>query len=105
MATSFVTAKVANYRYVLKRALRDHGGKIDVADVEYAVRRSTASLAKLQARLSLDEVRGVEGDSAHAYFQAFDHLITRQKDDFFFQKRSRRPPLDEDGGFRKGVDE
>ena len=94
LATSFVTAKVANCRYVLKRALRDHGGKIDAADVEYAVRRLTASLAKLQGRLSLDEVRGAEGDSAHAYFQAFDHLITRQKDDFFFNKRSRRPPLD-----------
>ena len=28
------------------------------------------------------------------YFGVFDHLILRQKEDFFFKGRSKRPPLD-----------
>ena len=33
-------------------------------------------------RLTLEEVRGVEGDAAHVYFGAFDHLIVRGKKPF-----------------------
>ena len=32
--------------------------------------------------------------SAHIYFSVFDHLIVAQKEDFSFQERNRRPPLD-----------
>ena len=39
-------------------------------------------------------MRGIEGDSANAYFSVFDHLITTQKENFFFKERNRRPPLD-----------
>jgi CRISPR-associated protein Cas1 len=39
-------------------------------------------------------VRGLEGDAERTYFGVFDHLITAQKEDFFFAERSRRPPLD-----------
>ncbi len=94
LAASIVTAKVANCRYVLMRARRDHPDKIDMDAVEAGVNRLQASLARLTSPLGLDEVRGLEGESSHAYFQTFNHLLTRQKDDFFFHKRSRRPPLD-----------
>lgn len=94
LAGYVVRAKVANCRQVLQRSIRDHGGKIDDA-VEAAVKRLSASLQSLNGNnRKLDEVRGVEGDGSHVYFQVFDHLITRQKDDFYFEKRSRRPPLD-----------
>ena len=43
---------------------------------------------------SLDELRGIEGDSAGDYFSVFDNLITAQKEDFIFSGRNRRPPLD-----------
>ena len=42
----------------------------------------------------LDVLRGIEGDAAHIYFDVFDHLIVAQKDDFHFDERNRRPPLD-----------
>jgi len=32
--------------------------------------------------------------AANVYFGAFDHLITQQKSGFRFEKRTRRPPLD-----------
>ena len=94
VATSCVIGKVANCRTVLLRALRDHSDKIDAPVVEEAVDRLGAALRRLQGGLGLDEVRGVEGDAARVYFSAFDHLIVRDKDNFFLHQRSRRPPLD-----------
>ncbi len=94
LSRAFLTGKIANSRLVLKRALRDHGKKIDTEAVEDAAKRLNTSLARLQDELDLDMVRGVEGDAAHIYFSAFDHLVTRNKDAFFFHQRSRRPPLD-----------
>ncbi len=51
-------------------------------------------LARLEATEAVDAVRGLEGEAAAAYFGAFDHLLTQQKEAFFFKERSRRPPLD-----------
>lgn len=53
-----------------------------------------ASLPKLRAALSLEELRGLEGDAASEYFSVFDELILRSKDSFYYHGRSRRPPLD-----------
>ncbi len=94
IAKQFITGKVANCRYAMQRVLRDHPKKVDTSVLESTINRLTASLRRLQDDLSLDEVRGVEGDAAHVYFGAFDHLIVREKEHFFFRERNRRPPLD-----------
>jgi CRISPR-associated protein Cas1 len=94
MARAFLSGKVAGCRNVLSRVVRDHGDKVDVEQLKQATDRLSASLRRLQEKLDLDAVRGVEGDAAHVYFQHFDHLILRNKEDFFFRERSRRPPLD-----------
>ena len=94
VATACVTGKVANCRTVLQRVLRDHKEKIDVTAVGEGIERLSATLRRLQGELDLDEIRGVEGDAAHVYFGVFDHLIIRDKKDFHFHQRSRRPPLD-----------
>ncbi len=94
VARAVVVAKVANSRTVLLRAIRDHGGNVDTVRLEDAAR----NLARIGEGLSwpagLDKIRGYEGEAAKSYFDVFDHLIVAQKDDFFFQGRSRRPPLD-----------
>ena len=95
VARACITGKVANCRSVLQRGLRDHGEKLaDPGVVREGVNRLSASLRRLQERLDLDAVRGVEGDAAHVYFSVFDHLVMKNKKDFFFRERSRRPPLD-----------
>lgn len=94
IARAVVTAKVANQRVVLLRALRDHPEMAASAEVKAAGEELRRTLAMLQETLSLDSVRGVEGDAARRYFGVFDHLIVSQKEGFFFQERSRRPPLD-----------
>jgi len=94
IAKNFLTGKFANSRSVLRRVLRDHENKIQADIIEGSVDRLTYALRQLERDYSLDELRGLEGDSAHHYFNAFDHLIVSQKDDFKFDDRNRRPPLD-----------
>jgi len=94
MATSFVMGKIVNCRTVLQRALRDHSGKINELLVRKGIDDLGRSLRSLELNQSLDEVRGLEGDAAHTYFNVFDHLIVAQKEDFSFQERNRRPPMD-----------
>ncbi|WP_028586060.1 type I-C CRISPR-associated endonuclease Cas1c [Desulfogranum mediterraneum] len=94
LSKAFVFGKVANCRTVLRRVVRDHGDKVDCSAIEAAVSRLTTSLHRLQDELDLEMVRGVEGDAAHVYFEVFDHLVIRNKNDFFFHERNRRPPLD-----------
>jgi CRISPR-associated protein Cas1 len=89
-----LTGKIANCRTVLQRAIRDHGEKVSAGEIEFAAKRLTNYLDLLKADHALDTLRGFEGDAAHIYFNVFDHLIVAQKDDFVFEERNRRPPLD-----------
>jgi CRISPR-associated protein Cas1 len=94
IARSVVAGKIANCRTVLQRALRDHMEKIDSDAIAAASQTLSNSLRRLQTEWPLDVVRGIEGESANAYFEVFEHLITSQKNDFTFHDRNRRPPLD-----------
>ncbi len=94
VAKNILTGKIANCRAVLQRAVRDHASKIDEPQVRHAVLRLTRQVELLAGEYPLDGLRGVEGDSAHIYFEVFDHLIVAQKESFQFNERNRRPPLD-----------
>ncbi|MBI4683804.1 MAG: type I-C CRISPR-associated endonuclease Cas1 [Nitrospirae bacterium] len=94
IACAILTGKIANCRTVLNRALRDHSDKIDDNAITLASQKLASSMRCLQGESSLDILRGIEGESANAYFEVFDHLITCQKTDFMFYERNRRPPLD-----------
>ncbi len=94
ISKAILTGKFVNARAVLRRALRDHEEKINDVEINKAVDRIAYSIKRLDMPLNLDELRGLEGDTAHSYFQVFDHLIVVQKEDFKFHERSRRPPLD-----------
>ncbi len=94
LAQAFVTAKVANCRTVLLRALRDHSEVSGGEQVGAAIGALARNLELLKPGIGLEEVRGIEGDAAHNYFDVFDHLIISQKEGFRFGGRSRRPPLD-----------
>ncbi|MBW1682543.1 MAG: type I-C CRISPR-associated endonuclease Cas1 [Deltaproteobacteria bacterium] len=94
VARAVLTGKLANCRTVLRRALRDHGAKLNAEDISQASKKISGSLERLQSGRRLDALRGIEGDAAHVYFSVFDNLIVSQKEDFIFMGRNRRPPLD-----------
>ncbi len=94
LARSVIIGKISNCRAVLQRVLRDHSDKIDKEAITAAIVRLNSILMHVKTDLSLNELRGYEGEAAQVYFRVFDHLIVSQKDHFFFQERNRRPPLD-----------
>lgn len=96
VARGFVVGKLSNQRAVLMRALREHD---DDATDRASITAATARLAQLvrnaaKAPLTLDELRGVEGEGAQVYFSVFGALIRSPDADLRFVHRSRRPPLD-----------
>lgn len=93
-AKSFIIGKIYNAKWVLERTKRDHALRVNAERLtEQSVKLSIA-LSSARQSSSMDELRGVEGLAAKDYFYAFDDLVLRNKDDFFFTGRSRRPPLD-----------
>ena len=94
IARPMVAAKIANSRTVLLRSLRDHPGNGDPLAMRAALDAMDRGIRAAQLAGGLDELRGVEGEAARAYFGVFDHLLTAQKAEFAFHERSRRPPLD-----------
>jgi CRISPR-associated protein Cas1 len=54
-----------------------------------------ADAARLAAKTERPDVlRGIEGEASARYFGVFDELILQEKGAFYFQGRSRRPPMD-----------
>ena len=91
LARLIIAAKIQNQRNVLRRFIRDNGesGVIDAIckTLEYSKIRALKSK-------NLEILRGIEGESATAYFSVFDSMILHQKKDFSFAGRNRRPPKD-----------
>lgn len=95
MARAVLTGKLANARNVLLRAARDHGGNGKAESLRCASRQLANCLQRIEvAELSLDEMRGIEGEAGARYFAAFDDMITSGEESFHFRGRNRRPPLD-----------
>lgn len=92
IARNMIAAKIANSRAVLHRHLRNHGEENEVSQ---AIVQLSASLRRLAQADNIDSIRGIEGDAAANYFGVFDHLILPSvSNDFRFDTRTRRPPLD-----------
>ena len=94
VARAIVAAKVANARTALLRARRDHPDAPGADAVARAVDELADVLRQLAAAAGLDDIRGLEGQAARAYFAVFDTLIRAPGDAFRFTGRTRRPPLD-----------
>lgn len=93
-AKNMITGKIFNSRWCIERTLRDHAYRVDAEKLRRVSRELYEKLAKLEMASGLDELRGIEGKAAEQYFSVFNDLILNQKEDFFFQTRNRRPPLD-----------
>lgn len=92
-----ITAKAANQRTVLRRALRDHGARMDEdtrGQLEIA-EKQLVHVARRSAKADdIAVLRGHEGEAARIYFSAFNAMIQGDQSVFSFNGRSRRPPLD-----------
>lgn len=83
----FVRGKLKNYRHILLEAQRKY--EVDLGNNISQLTNAIASVDKANA---IDSIRGLEGAGSAAYFGCFNHLI--RVDNFSFNTRNRRPPID-----------
>jgi CRISPR-associated protein Cas1 len=93
IAKSVIIGKIGNTRAVLMRSARDNpdaAPEILSGVVKYLAR----TVEELKRAASTDTLRGLEGDAAQSYFGVFNNMILNQKEEFTFEGRSRKPPMD-----------
>lgn len=94
IARNIIAAKIMSSAAVVNRMIRDHEMRIDVELFRQTDQYLREASKKAYHCGDKDSLRGIEGESAQIYFARFDDMILRQKEDFCFRRRSRRPPLD-----------
>lgn len=92
IAKNLVIGKIFNAKAVLSRFIRDHQQNNE--NVLSVISRLKENLGIIKDIAKLEQIRGIEGESAKAYFSVFDNLILEQKNHFVFYGRNRRPPMD-----------
>lgn len=93
-AKNFLLGKIYNGRWVLERATRDHPQRVPVKALKLLSSQLSDGLKQISQCQDLEQLLGLEGAAAQSYFSGIDSLILRNKENFFFRERSRRPPLD-----------
>lgn len=94
IAQSFLIGKLCNTKNVLRRALRDHALRLDEEKINSRIAIIDNQLGSLSQAQSIKELMGYEGSAAKAYFDIFDDMILRDKQNFTFTGRNKHPPLD-----------
>lgn len=95
IAKLFIMGKIYNAHYVIERAIRDHYLIVDVEKLKEMSNKLKNKYKYIQHIEKMDQLRGYEGEAAKCYFSVFNELILNQKEDFIFNGRNKRPPLDE----------
>jgi CRISP-associated protein Cas1 len=94
IAKRMIAGKIQNARGTLMRAARESNDQTDWAALKSAASELEQSLRNTKTAFDADELRGIEGNAARVYYQAFTHLIRTNREYFEFFERSKRPPRD-----------
>ncbi len=93
VSRNFILGKLVNYRNVLNRFKRDYMDKFDEC-VKNSIEYLSDTIKSVLVCENLDTLRGLEGVGTKYYFDVFDKLILADKENFKFDSRNKRPPLD-----------
>lgn len=91
---TILAGKLQNCRAVLLRGAREAVSAESGNRLKAAASSLAASLRALPAAESADVLRGIEGQAAREYFDAFNALLRANQDTFAMHGRNRRPPRD-----------
>lgn len=94
IARNIVAGKIQNSRQILLRGSREADDPNDGAALKKTAESLGNSVARLTSCQDLDQLRGIEGESARLYFSIFDRMVREERDTFKLNGRNRRPPLD-----------
>ena len=93
-AKNFIIGKIYNERSVINRAVRDYAERLDAEKLCQVSEQLKETLQMVKEAENVEILRGYEGEAAARYFSQFNQLILQQKEEFSFDVRNRRPPLD-----------
>lgn len=86
-----IASKIQNYRTILMRHLHNYGNN---SNIEAIINHLKISKERSLTTETKDQLRGIEGDAANAYFSVFKYLILNNNPFFSFNGRNKRPPRD-----------
>lgn len=94
LARNTMAAKFSNTRQLIRRTLHDNAALREDVEIRNVMDSLKDGIDHVSCAQSVEEVVGIEGNCARAYFSVFNKLITNQKVPFTFEFRTKRPPLD-----------
>jgi CRISPR-associated protein Cas1 len=94
IARNLVAGKIQNSRQIVLRGAREASDEPDATALRETAEGLANALTRLPACEDLEVLRGIEGESARAYFSTFDRMVREDRAIFRFDGRSRRPPMD-----------
>jgi CRISPR-associated protein Cas1 len=94
MSRCIVAGKLQNARGNLQRSARDSADEDDRTALTRAAEELAAGIRRLEFAAEIDQIRGIEGAAARAYFGVFGRMVRQDREAFTPAGRSRRPPLD-----------
>ncbi|OMH23730.1 type I-C CRISPR-associated endonuclease Cas1 [Bacillus thuringiensis serovar londrina] len=94
IACNFIVGKIYNNKWIIERMTRDYPLRIDVDQFKAISQHLSSIILEVRECEDLERLRGLEGQAATSYNKLFNQMILQQKEDFYFNRRSRRPPLD-----------
>ena len=94
ISKNIICGKIYNEKWIIERYIRQYEHRIETEHLVKSSKYLTEMLNRIKEVKDVDELRGIEGTAQVAYFSCFDDMILNQKEDFTFDTRSRRPPLD-----------
>ncbi len=89
-----IAGKLQNTRSLLLRGAREAGSQSGAETLRTAANALAASLRALPKAEDADVLRGIEGQAARQYFDAFNAMLKVNQEDFAMNGRNRRPPRD-----------
>jgi len=94
IARNIIAAKIKNSRHIILRAARETDDDAESSHLEKVAQKLNSSLLMLQNVSDLEQLRGIEGEAAKAYFETFNIMIRVDREHFKMNGRTKRPPLD-----------
>ena len=94
IARSIVVGKVRNSRTMVQRSARDATLAEDRTALERTAKELAAVLKGVGRAISIEEIRGLEGQAGRVYFETLAGMVRTDKEEYYFNGRNRRPPRD-----------
>jgi CRISPR-associated protein Cas1 len=94
IARNMVGGKIQNTRQIVLRGAREADDAADGETLKGTAETLANALGRIPSCEDLDALRGIEGESARAYFATFDRMMREDRETFKLDGRSRRPPKD-----------